>query len=644
MNGRRVKYGELAHCLEGCASGGHSVCGVVGQIQWSNFDNQAHPLQEILNAQRARGPDHQNLWITEDPAHLALGHNRLSILDLDPRSNQPFFDSTHSIGLTYNGEIYNYLELKKDLEGQGVSFRTTSDTEVIVEAYKAWGLKAFAKFNGMFALALWDQRDQKLRLVRDRFGVKPLYYHSTKSRFTFASNPLALARAVKAPINFSHLNFGVTFDLFEGTQATAFQDVHAVTPGHILTVQAGLQTPLKSEAFYRLTERLPHLQDDLLMLSDKDLINKLEELLLDSLSLRLRSDVPITLSLSGGLDSGIIAGLLKAIDKRPSVAFTFGHPSLTGSESHLAQKTAAHVGIPLIRVSPHNLGDGTLSLFEETLIAQASPFAHPSVMAQHLVFRQMQSALFKVSLGGQGADEAFAGYRKFLLSAFFEKLHGAQRMELLTTLFKDGAELSYVLTRELFSPQRYSYYFKRLLRTKKETFFTNALDEESASLSPGRDLCQRQIQDILQSGLPTLLRYEDSNSMHHSIESRMPFLDYRVIEFGVALPTHMKVRHGFGKWILRQIAAQHIPKSIAWDRNKRAFSLDQSWWLNEGGLGKHLYTTVQAHWKMLAPHLSPQAQTQMRHEKTYLNPNGFSRATSLYWLTTVQDLLNKTPS
>lgn len=597
------------------------MCGIAGSLRGEgNRSLSEGAIQSILSDQNRRGPDFQKL-LAQPQSNLIFGHNRLSILDLDPRSNQPFEDAESRNLLVYNGEVYNFVELKAELAQRGHHFHTSSDTEVVLKAYQEWGTEAFEKFNGMFALAIHDPRKDQTILVRDRFGVKPLYYHLKDGVLTFASNAKALARAVSAKVNWSYLNLGLAFDLYEGlTNETGFEGIMSLHPGQILIFD---KRGMRIERFYNFRERVENLRLELAHVSEEELVSRLRALLLSAVEFRLRADVPVTLSLSGGLDSGLCAALMRETREKPFDVFTFAGPEMKGSESALAGKTAKHLGLNL-RIADIKAED-VPSIFEATLEAQNLPFAHPTVMAQNTVFKGIQKGGYKVAIGGQGADEAYAGYRKFQLFYLKELIGRGDFLRFIT----QGFGVSRTLARELGSPQRYLYYLTRFRRSDNSSL---SFTKGKAAVPPARDartLSERQILDVEALSLPTLLRYEDSNSMFYSIESRMPFLDYRVVEFGLALPAKYKVRGGFGKYILRKVAEPLLPEEIVWDRNKRAFSLDQSWWMHNG-----LAAILRQHVENpeIQKLVTPEFFEKLKHPKFYLDPNNFTKLTSLAWL------------
>jgi asparagine synthase (glutamine-hydrolysing) len=599
------------------------MCGISGTVRQTAGGLAV--VQGLLSSQARRGPDHSQLVDREiPPQHLIFGHNRLAIVDLDPRSNQPFVDPENQQMLVYNGEIYNHLELRQELQKLGVRFSTSSDTEVLLKAYQQWGLDGLTRFNGFFAFALYDPKTQRTILARDRYGVKPLYYHWQDGNLTFASNPAALASKVGARINYRYLETGLSTGLYERpTGLTAYEGIFAVHPGEYLLFD-GAQ--MQRQRFYDLNERVATLRPRLAQQSLAENLRELEQLLLSAVELRLRADVPTTLSLSGGLDSGLCAALIRQCRTGPLEAFTFANSSLPGNEARLAQLTAERFDFKLHYVPPD--AAHLQSLFEDTLEAQGVPFGEISGLAQNTIFAAVHRAHYKVSIGGQGADEAFAGYRKFQLAALSElRQRGA-----LPKLLREGLGTSWTLLRELNSPQNYFYNFRRLYRSPSATFFARQLLQGAAPARPqSRTLSERQIEDVTEFSLPTLLRYEDGNSMFHSIESRMPFLDYRVMEFGLALPLEHKVHGGFGKYILRKLAEPHLPSEIVWDRTKRAFSLTPNWWLGSG-LGANLYRQVEAQRERLTPLLSAEAIQQIRAPEFFLNANHIGKISTLLWL------------
>lgn len=580
----------------------------------------------ILDDQRRRGPDHSSvLHLRRDALQISFAHNRLAILDLNSASNQPFVDEATGTAMVFNGEIYNYIELRRELEALGESFRTSSDTEVLLKAYVRWGVDAFARLNGMFAFAVWDPRTHELVLARDRFGVKPLYYLNRGGKFAFASNTSAIARFFDLPIRFDYVSHGLTYNLYEDNAgASPFEGLRSVPPGHYVV----LNGDLKVKPFYDLHARVDAEVDRIRGLSDEAILSRLEETLLSAVELRLRSDVPVTVSMSGGLDSSLLAALVKEIRGGTPDVFTFATYGDKHSEAVLAGMSAARLGLRLnlAEIRPENF----VEQFEKTLAAQGAPFAHPSVIAQNRVFEIMHAHGYKVSIGGQGADEVFMGYRKFQVFNLVELAHQRQWLNFA----RAAAGLSLMLASEAHDPRVLLRNLARYWRHRRPPV-PALIDSAGGDMNIGFDgyptLRDRQMADMSFASLSTLLRYEDRNSMGHSVESRMPFLDYRVVELGLAMPPHLKIQRGYGKWILRRLGEKRLPPLIVQARSKLAFALSTKAWLN-GGLGAHLYASVKPKLARFEGVMTPHTLGLLREEKTYYDPINFPLAVSAHWL------------
>lgn len=600
------------------------MCGIGGVISIDPDLKGVVPL--ILNDQRARGPDSSAMMhLDRGELHIVLGHNRLAILDLTNDSNQPFVDPDTGAYIVFNGEIYNYLELKQQLLAEGHQFRTASDTEVLLKAFLHWGPGALRKFNGMFAFAVWDPRSQQITLARDRFGVKPCYYFQSSNRFAFASTTSALAGFLKLQPNLSYLFHGVTSGLYEDADGSApFQEMRSLPPGHYLTFDGKNS---RIDQFYSLEDRVMAEIDLQGGMSTEERLERLDEVLRSAVKLRLRSDVPVTLSLSGGLDSALLGSYIREISTDRQDVFTFGCPTDSNSEATLASESARKLGFNLhfATLAPERL----VEQFERTLDAQGAPFAHPSVVAQNRVFELMHDHGFKVSIGGQGADEVFMGYRKFQ----FFNLSDALRAHDLKRAFPAAWGLALMLKSELGSFSSLFAFIRRYVRKPDSTeiFMGSAIEPFALGFGAFASLRDRQIADMGYASLSTLLRYEDRNSMGHSVESRMPFLDYRVVELGLALSAHEKVCHGYGKWILRRLAEKRLPDRIVHSRSKLAFALSTNKWLNHG-LGEHLYQEVNSRISRLDGILSPACIERLKQRSTYADPSAFALMVTSYWM------------
>ena len=491
---------------------------------------------------------------------MVLDANRLSIIDLTPEANQPMWDVEGRYCLVYNGEIYNYVELRKELIDLGHSFSTRSDSEVILESFKEWGVRAAEHLNGMFAFALFDSIESCVYLYRDRFGVKPLYYFVDRGKLYFASTCEVIARHLRLEPNLEYLARGLRTWVYDYGELSPFTGLKALKPGHYLkvrTTQVGvLQADL--EAYYRLDEKVAALTDSLARKPAADLIGLVADLLEDAVDIRFRADVPVGMSLSGGLDSSMIAALSASGDHGDITGFTFGRPEDRRTEGALAQQMGKQTGIKVRFVSPEM--PEIIDSYFKTLEAQGAPFASASGIGQYLVFKTVREAGVKVLLGGQGGDEIFMGYRKF----FVFHLRRLLQLRRISDALAFTLSLAPLLAAEIRSA---STYWRLRHRYTQDSGVDTVLKLPEAGCEymgydPTNPLWMRQVHDVTHVSLPTLLRYEDRNSMGNSVESRLPFLDYRLVEVAVALPAAIKLRNGFGKWSVREVAGVKVPQSI----------------------------------------------------------------------------------
>lgn len=563
------------------------MCGISGVFSSPTGPNYEAVIRDIVRNQFQRGPDAQAVeTVSPSSPQVILGHNRLSIIDLTAASNQPLWDHDRRICVVFNGELYNYLELKEELRAKGHQFATAGDSEVLIEAFKAWGIGAVQRCIGMFAFALWDSIAKELWLVRDRFGVKPLYFHQAKDSLLFASTPTVLGAALKLAPNLDYLLDGIELKMYERDGPhSPFHDLHALPAGTWLKAtqhQSGGIT-CATGRYYDLEACVAARRAALLERSDTEWVEEVRACLESSLDLRLRSDVPVGLSLSGGIDSSTIAALTA---KRYGniTAFSFGSPEDQFSEGVRVAEIASMTGIKVHYCRP-TLKDINTATWN-TLAAQGAPFPTGSIVAQNLVFKAAREHGVVVLLGGQGADEALMGYHKFkvfLLQQAWRNRHYGRMLSLA------GGILA-LIGAELDSITDYWHERHRFKRSQPRSSTLLRRDNPAVQmqgLAPQTAVWQRQLLDITRFSLPTLLRYEDRNSMGNSIESRLPFMDHRFVELGLALPDAVKVRHGYGKWILREIARDQIPESIRMTRKKRGFDVDHHAWITNG-LGAEL--------------------------------------------------------
>ena len=608
------------------------MCGIAGAYG-AHLDQDARAyVAATIEAQRHRGPDHDALIETTVPgADAVLGHNRLSIIDLSDAGNQPMWDAEGTLAIVYNGEIYNYLEIRAELASIGHTFATESDTEVILEAFKRWGPAAFERLNGMFAFALIDRSDGRLWLVRDRFGVKPLHYLARDGSVYFASTPGPIAKAFARPPNLTYASRGIHYWLYEDDGSISpYEQVLAVPAGHYVVAGTESDGALWTETcrWYDFAARVETRREQLATASEPVLVDDLRNLLMSAVELRLRADVPVGISLSGGLDSSAIAVLI-AEQHAQVTGFSLGHPDQVTSEGPLVDRVARRAGIE-VHYSWPDAAQG-VAAFWQALEAQDAPFPGLSIVGQYLVFEAAHQARLKVLLGGQGSDEMLMGYRKFQVMLLQDAVRARQPRELL----RYAASAALMLAAEA---GKASVYFRQRERYLRRAGLSSRLRLPAPPPIElrrvgGDSAADRQIADVLRLSLPTLLRYEDRNSMANSLETRLPYLDYRFAELASALPDAMKVRGGYGKWALREAMRGRVPTVIRTARFKRGFDVPQAEWI-AAGLGADIRAGLRERSSSIADWLPTGValDEQFSDERLGMSPTALTEATTLLWL------------
>jgi asparagine synthase (glutamine-hydrolysing) len=539
--------------------------------------------------QRHRGPDGQGTW-QHDRRHVGLAHRRLSIIDLSTGDQPMSVESGNWI--TYNGEIYNYIELRNELGPD--KFKTTSDTEVILRAYEKWGADCVKHLRGMFAFALWDQATNSLFCARDRFGIKPFYYTVVGNTFYFASEIKALLPFVeKIETNRHALMEYLTFQ-FCLSGKTLFENIHELQPGHILRVKGNnLEVQRYWEVYYHLD--FNH--------TDKYFEEQLREMLDESVRLHLRSDVPLGAYVSGGLDSSIVASLASRESAKDFIGYT-GKFSFSSDydESKYARALAESCGFELQEIDI-TAGD-FIENIRKVIYHLDYPVAGPGSFPQYMVSR-LASGSRKVVLGGQGGDEIFGGYTRYLI-AYFEQcikaaidgtMHNGNFVVTYEsiipnlTALKNYKPLLQEFFREgLFEPmdKRYFRLINRAPMLKDEVhweLFNGYSPLESLrTVFNGDNVGKESYFDLMthfdfKTLLPALLQVEDRVSMAHGIESRVPFLDHPLIELVATIPADIKFKDGTMKRVLKDAMRFALPDSIVERKDKMGFPTPLNEWI-----------------------------------------------------------------
>ncbi len=498
----------------------------------------------------------------KEPSSLILGHRRLSIIDLSPYGHQPF--TFKDLSLVYNGEIYNYIELKEKLQSLGYTFETQSDTEVFIKAYHCWGVQAFSKFNGMWAAAVYDHKTQTLLLVRDRFGIKPLYYYDNDKTLIFGSEIKFIAAFFNRlrpneKMIYEYLRFSYT----DHTNETFFKDIYQVEPGcYMIYSKKGF-----------LSNRYWDIETD----NESDVQN-IESNLRSAIELRLRSDVKVGSLLSGGVDSNAILGFIDHY----KLANTFDTFSAVFKEKEFSEKYYIDlVKTKNIKLQKHFIypdAKKVLRELDELLYIQEEPFRSLSVYSQFKIYQYIKKESdVTVLLNGQGADEIFTGYSEHY---YYYLLQLLLEMKLKTFIreykaLKRNRDLSNIfIIKEMFRIFL-SLFFQR--KNKHKIF--KAVPKLRRERKKFKKLLKQKLyHDLTFSALREYLRYEDKNSMAFSLESRLPFLDFRVVSSAFSMQDSDKIKNGVTKYALRESAKGKIPEKTLRRNDKMGFVSPQELW------------------------------------------------------------------
>lgn len=586
------------------------MCGIAGILSNNRNFVLAERLQQMTNALAHRGPDGEGFWVNENK-NVSLGHRRLAIIDLSDAAVQPFHltpalfkgeEGKPRYTITHNGEIYNYIELKDELHKKGYQFKSQSDTEVILAAYDCWKEECLQQFDGMFAFAIWDEQEQTLFAARDRFGEKPFYYFFDGEQFLFASEMKALwAAGVPKELNDSmllnYVGLGWVKNPVDLSQ-TFYKNIVCLPQSHYL--QLSLRDGKNEIVQYWDLDK-----ETISAISEEEAIEQFQELFLTSVKRRLRSDVAIGTSLSGGLDSSsIIAASYKLqAASMSSKCFTASFPGFEKDETAYAKLVANHFQLQQFTTTP-TATDFSTDL-QKIIQQQEEPFQSASIYAQYKVYELAKQHGIKVILDGQGADETLAGYHKYI-QWFLQEQYSSRKLQVLSFEQKAFATNNISVNwswknklaarfPELAAVQLESKAYKDL----KHTAGINA--EYLKAHGSKKNLYKpivKKLNDLLyfntmQFGLEELLRYADRNSMAHGVEVRLPFLNHELIQFIFSLPSTMKIQNGFTKSILRKSMDSFLPKKIVWRTDKIGYEPPQKEWMQHKDVKEQLQNAKQ---------------------------------------------------
>jgi asparagine synthase (glutamine-hydrolysing) len=585
------------------------MCGIAGMVDWraaTSADALRSIAEAMIETVRHRGPDAGDVWV-EAEGGVALGQRRLAIIDLSPGGAQPMHSADRRFVITFNGEIYNYRDIRRELQAAGHSMRSDSDTEVLLEACALWGVEAaIERAIGMFAFALWDRKTRSLTLARDRLGIKPLYYAATPERILFASQLKAFRPAPHwKPTIDEDAVVGYLRHAYIAQPRTIYREAEKLAPGHILTLRAGSTPSPKcfwdlrgiAAAGQRRNDPVP---------DPREAADRLDALLRDSVKLRMIADVPLGAFLSGGIDSSTVVALMQAQSTRSVKTFSIGFHESGYDEAQCAKQVAAHLGTDHTEfyVEPRHALDVIPHLadwFDE-------PFADPSQIPTYLV-SELTRKHVTVALSGDGGDELFAGYNRYVWAERLARavnlvprpLRGASAAALRALAPQTWNRLFgfvpaawrpalpgdklHKITTLLDNPQPDAIYRRLVSQWERPEDVAAAGREPRGPMWDPTiahdfpDLVPRmQLLDMITYLPDDILTKVDRATMAVGLEGRVPLLDHRVVAYSWSLPLEFKLRGGRSKWLLRQVLDRYVPRSLI-DRPKMGFGVPIDAWL-----------------------------------------------------------------
>jgi asparagine synthase (glutamine-hydrolysing) len=577
------------------------MCGIAGIISLNGAELAADRILAMTNALVHRGPDGSGHWFNKEST-VAFGHRRLAIIDLSATGAQPMqllpgvAPGTSNLAsrytITYNGEIYNYIELRAELRHLGYCFHSPSDTEVILAAYHHWKQDCLLHFDGMFAFAIWDNMEQELFAARDRFGEKPFYYYQDQTALLFASEMKALwasgvYKEADDKMLLNYLALGHVQNARNKSQ-TFFRDIVSLPPAHFLRINMSGRRAV-THCYWDISRN----EDS--TLKAPDAIERFTALFTRAVSRRLRSDVKLGTSLSGGLDSSSIAAAIHSLDRSGPALETFSavFPGFEKDESAYIGSITQSLNLRNFQTRPTAIG--LAADFETVCYHQEEPFGSASIYAQFKVFELARQHGVKVLLDGQGADETMAGYNHHI-HWYLQQLLGTHQFRSATNEkaalrrnqvpFRWGIK-NYVAA---FFPRQAAI---RLQKNEYEKAIGHTdLNPEFLFSLRGREwegifkpvissLNEILYHNTFTMGLEELLRFADRNSMAHGTEVRLPFLSHELVEFLFTLPASFKIHEGWTKWLLRHSMQSRLPAAIVWRTDKIGYEPPQQAWMQD---------------------------------------------------------------
>lgn len=550
------------------------MCGISGIVNKDYSSVNLDEIKRINDLIEHRGPDSEGFF---SEGSFSFGHRRLAILDLSEDGHQPMH-YLRNYTITYNGEVYNYLEIKQILQKDGYSFKSNTDTEVILAAYDKWGYDCVKYFNGMWAFSIYDKKKQILFCSRDRFGIKPFYYSEVSEKFIFGSEIKQILEFYpERYVNKKILLDYIILDYTEHTNNTFFEGILSLNPSHNLIYDLK-NNSFEIQKYYTISKR----KNDY---NEIESVKFYKDQLIKSILLRLRSDVKVGTCLSGGLDSSSIAALAsREYNKMNTNKFSAVHAKSTSDhndESSFAKLVSQHCDLDLHIVEP--LDKDFINSIEEVVYTQEEPFGGPSVFMQYFVMQKAKEIGCTVMLDGQGGDETLLGYERYY-PAYLMSLSPLKKIR----GFFDSSKNSKLNFKQIILYFLYFTNSKIILKKKIressfiKTKYLNLISSDLVKVNSKKylDIFALQEMEICNTQMPHLLRYEDRNSMKHSIETRLPFIDFNVLETALSTDNEYKIKSGWTKYLLRKAVEDILPKKVVWRKNKFGFEAPSKNWLD----------------------------------------------------------------
>ncbi|HYO20858.1 MAG TPA: asparagine synthase (glutamine-hydrolyzing) [Flavisolibacter sp.] len=561
------------------------MCGIAGIVTTQGLQLSLPSLQKATRSLAHRGPEQEAFWTND--ANAAFGHRRLCIIDLTEAASQPMqYAGRYTI--VFNGEVYNYVEIRNDLLKRAHHFHSHTDTEVVLAAYAEWGEDCLQHFDGAFAFAIWDEKEQALFAARDRFGEKPFFFFYDEKKLVFASEikafwQMGIEKEVNQSMLYNFLTIGYTTNPSDSSE-TFYNNIQKLPAAHLLTYAVG-KNQLSIRPYWQAYIEVNN------SITEAEGIEIFSNLFRNSIRNRLRSDVAIGTSLSGGLDSSAIVAFCggERVEQYTHKCFTASFAGFEKDETGYASLVAKEFGLKHFTTTITD--EEVAALMELVSASHDEPFSSASVLVQYKVFALAKSEGVTVLLDGQGADEITGGYHKYY-KWYWQELYRSKQL---------GASGEIPAARQLGITEPFNW--KNKLAALMPEFTTSILQAQKSKQAfqlpgLGREFAFANKRNLYYSvpahhnlngalyyntfvnGLEELLRLADRNSMAHSVELRLPFLQHEMVEFLFSLPPHFKIQQGWTKWLLRKAVEDKLPKEIVWRKDKIGYEPPQQRWMN----------------------------------------------------------------